>query len=103
MIRNLQRMLQVTLALWRYLILPAIPFRRRQVLSGPRRLRLFFESLGGVWVKMGQNLALRFDLLPPDYCNELYKLMNEVRPFPYEQARKIIRQELGGYPEEIFA
>src|SRR5262245_10068797 len=48
-------------------------------------------------------LAMRFDLLPAAYCNELFKLLNRVRPFPYEQVRQIIRQELGGWPEDVFA
>ena len=47
-------------------------------------------------------LALRFDLLPTAYCNELFNLLNNVAPFPYADVRKIIRSELGGEPETIF-
>ena len=63
---------------------------------------LAFERLGGAWIKLGQMLALRFDLLPADYCDELFKLLNQVEPFSYDEVRLIIRQELGADPETIF-
>src|SRR4029453_18782191 len=69
---------------------------------GPVRMRLALESLGGAWVKLGQMLALRYDLLSPAYCDELFRLLNQVGPFPYEDVRKIIRQELGAHPEGVF-
>ena len=47
-------------------------------------------------------LALRFDLLPTAYCNELFNLLNNVAPFPYAEVRKIVRSELGGEPETVF-
>ena len=65
-------------------------------------MRLALEELGGAWVKLGQMLAMRFDLLPAAYCDELFKLLNQVRPFPYAQVREIVRQELGGPPEVVF-
>ena len=60
------------------------------------------EQLGGAWIKLGQMLALRFDLLPAAYCDELFKLLNEVRPFAYAQVREIVRAELGAPPEALF-
>ena len=66
-------------------------------------MRLALEELGGAWIKLGQMLAMRFDLLPAAYCDELFKLLNQVRPFPYDQVREIVRQELGGLPEVVFA
>src|SRR5205823_11679224 len=60
------------------------------------------ERLGGAWVKLGQVLALRFDLLPASFCYELFKLLNEIPPFPYSQVREIVKQELGQFPEEVF-
>src|SRR5919204_221938 len=39
---------------------------------------------------------------PADYCYEFFKLLNEVRPFPYARVREIVRQELGGDPEAVF-
>src|SRR6476660_7900118 len=71
--------------------------------SRPVRLRLAFERLGGAWIKLGQMLALRFDLLPAAYCDEMFKLLNQVAPFSFAEAREIIRQELGNEPERIFA
>ncbi len=66
------------------------------------RARLALERLGGAWIKLGQMLAMRFDLLPPAYCDELFKLLNQVKPFPYDQVREIVREELGDDPEVIF-
>jgi len=45
---------------------------------------------------------MRFDLLPAAHCRELSKLLNDVKPFQYEDVRDIIRQELGNDPESIF-
>ena len=47
-------------------------------------MRLALEELGGAWVKLGQMLAMRFDLLPAAYCDELFKLLNAGPPFPYD-------------------
>jgi predicted unusual protein kinase regulating ubiquinone biosynthesis (AarF/ABC1/UbiB family) len=88
---------------FRYYLAPSLHFGRGKVPPGPIRTRLAVEELGGAWVKLGQMLAMRFDLLPAAYCNELFKLLNSVRPFPYEQVRQIIHQELGGWPEDVFA
>ena len=59
---------------------------------GPSALRIAFEQLGGAWVKLGQMLALRYDLLPVAYCDELFGLLNQVAPFSYDEVRAIIRQ-----------
>ncbi len=67
------------------------------------RLRLFLEYLGGAWVKIGQALALRFDLLPAEYCAELLKLLNQTPTVPYEAVRQTILHELGSLPEQLFA
>ena len=54
-------------------------------------------------MKIGQALALRFDLLPDEYCAELLKLLNRTPPVPYEAIRQTILRELGSLPEQIFA
>jgi ubiquinone biosynthesis protein len=95
------RAFQVAVVIWRYFLLPAL-IPSRQKMPGPIRLRTAFEELSGTWVKLGQALALRFDLLPPDYCYELFKLLNNIPPFPYADVRRIIREELGEYPESLF-
>ena len=75
---------------------------RRAPEGRAERARRALEDLGGTWIKLGQALALRFDLLPPDYCLEFFQLLNQVRPFPAEQVRRVIEKELGGPVEERF-
>jgi ubiquinone biosynthesis protein len=70
--------------------------------SAPVRMRWAFEQLGGAWIKLGQMLAMRFDLLPAEYCDELFKLLNAVAPFSYREVSSIVRQELGTTPELAF-
>jgi predicted unusual protein kinase regulating ubiquinone biosynthesis (AarF/ABC1/UbiB family) len=60
------------------------------------------EELGGTWIKLGQALALRFDILPADYCLQFFQLLNQVRPFPAEDVRRIIESELRRPLEEVF-
>ena len=102
LLRHWPRAWQVVLVLTQAFLLPALPVVRRRVPPGPVRMRLALERLGGAWVKLGQMLALRFDLLPAAYCDELFKLLNEVKPFPYAQVSEIVRQELGAPPEQVF-
>jgi predicted unusual protein kinase regulating ubiquinone biosynthesis (AarF/ABC1/UbiB family) len=65
-------------------------------------MRRALEELGGAWIKLGQMLALRFDLLPAAYCEELLKLLNAVPPFGYADVRDIVQQELGAQPDAVF-
>ena len=74
-----------------------------QSLSGAERLRLLFESLGTTFIKFGQILSTRKDLLPEDYCEELKKLQDKVPPFPDETAKAIIKEELGKDVGELFS
>lgn len=71
--------------------------------SGPVRLRMALEEMGGTWIKLGQTLALRFDLLPPPYCHELFGLLNRVPPFSSSEVERIVRSELGRDLQEVFA
>ncbi len=87
---------------FRYFIAPALHLPGADRSSGPVRMRLAFERLGGAWIKLGQMLALRYDVLPAAYCDELFKLLNRVAPFPYADVREIVRQELGDEPEVVF-
>src|SRR5579871_3580582 len=101
-LKHVPRVWQVVVVLVRYGLAPAFPLRRHAAPSRPVRLRTVLERLGGAWIKLGQMLALRFDLLPAAYCDELFKLLHEVAPFPYAQVRETIRQELGAEPEVLF-
>ena len=71
--------------------------------SGAVRLRLLLQQLGPTYVKIGQMIASRGDVLPADLVAELSKLQSDAAPFPWEQARSVIRGELGRDPEELFA
>jgi len=67
------------------------------------RLRLAFEELGPVFVKFGQILSTRRDLLPDDMAESLKHLQDRVPPFPSAQARAIIEASLGKPVTELFA
>ena len=73
---------------------------RRRDRSAPigERIRLALEELGPIFVKFGQAISTRRDLLPPDIADELAKLQDAVPPFPAEQAKAIIE---GAYGEPV--
>lgn len=65
-------------------------------------LRNFFEEAGGSFIKFGQLLALRVDVLPKEYALEMIGLFDNVKPFPYEEVERTFLQELGATPQKIF-
>jgi len=67
------------------------------------RIRRALEDLGPIYVKFGQILSTRRDLLPDDIAVELSKLQDQVPPFPGEQARAIVEKALGSPVGELFA
>ena len=69
----------------------------------PVRLRLALESLGPIFVKLGQVLSTRPDLLPPAYAAELSKLQDKVPPFDADLSRRQIEQSLGKPIYELYA
>ena len=81
------------------------PWRLRQAPDLPRgvRLRRALEELGPVFIKFGQMLSTRQDLLPQDIADELAKLQDDVPPFPQEQSVAIIEKALGKPVTELFA
>lgn len=76
--------------------------REIEAMSTPAKLRLMFQQLGPTYVKLGQMLAGRRELLPPEWADELANLQNTVPPFPWHQAAAIIEDELGKPPSELF-
>jgi len=72
-------------------------------LSDPERLRLMLEELGPTYIKFGQILSTRYDILPKEYIAELEKLQDAVPPFGYEEVCEIIAEEFGAPVEMIFA
>lgn len=67
------------------------------------RMRRTLEDLGPIFVKFGQTLSTRRDLLPDDVAEELVKLQDRVPPFPGEEATRIIEKALGQPVAELFA
>lgn len=68
----------------------------------PVKLRMILEDLGPTYVKLGQIMSSRSDLLPSEYTKELEKLRSNVAPMPYETVRKEIIKAYGKTPEELF-
>ncbi len=67
------------------------------------RLRLACEELGLVFIKLGQVLSTRYDLLPRADCEELQKLLDEVPPLKLEAVRRIFAADFGTQPEALYA
>ena len=82
---------------WLKLMRPFVPRASAQValLSRGARLRLALQELGPIFVKFGQILSTRRDLVPPDIADELTHLQDRVAPFDGETARKLVEAELG--------
>ncbi len=75
----------------------------RPLLSKGERLRLVLDELGPTFVKLGQVLSTRPDLLPEDIRSELARLQEQVHPFPFAQVQFQIRRELGRPLEEVYS
>ncbi|HEX7440923.1 MAG TPA: ubiquinone biosynthesis regulatory protein kinase UbiB [Caldimonas sp.] len=117
--RHIARLLFIYLTVLRYGLdeLALSSFRQRSVrllvrvmtigrpLEAPRgeRLRQGLERLGPIFVKFGQVLSTRRDLLPPDLADELAKLQDRVPPFPAAQARILVERAFGRPIEAIFS
>ncbi|HQB13869.1 MAG TPA: hypothetical protein PLF52_05405, partial [Syntrophales bacterium] len=87
------------LNLGRYIEMGVRLLSRRQqkeveALNNYERIRLVCEELGPTFVKMGQVLSTRPDLIPIEMVEELAKLQDDVSPFPFPQAKIIIEEEL---------
>jgi len=67
-----------------------------------RRLRETLDELGPTFVKFGQLLSTRPDIVPPDIVVELQKLQDDVTPIPYAEVERVIREELGVTIEQAF-
>jgi ubiquinone biosynthesis protein len=65
-------------------------------------LREVLDELGPTFVKFGQLLSTRPDIVPPDIIVELRGLQDDVRPFPFEQAERVIEEDLGNSIERLF-
>lgn len=86
-----------------------LPFRRREAdgadstrMASPEYLRRALEELGPTYVKLGQLLSTRPDLLPPAYMDELAKLQDSATPAAWDDVRGSLSGELGADPLEVF-
>ncbi|GGD51558.1 ubiquinone biosynthesis regulatory protein kinase UbiB [Pseudoxanthomonas indica] len=90
---------------WLKLARPFVPRASAEIAVQPRgaRLRLALQELGPIFVKFGQILSTRRDLVPPDVAEELALLQDRVKPFDGDQARMIVERALGQPIDQAFA
>ena len=86
-----------------FYILPWNWFRTKPVKNIPEKIKMMLEELGPIFVKLGQVISTRKDLLGDDVANELSKLQDHVKPFPKEISMRIIEEELGLKINEVFS
>jgi ubiquinone biosynthesis protein len=70
--------------------------------SRPERFRMALEELGPTFIKLGQVLSTRPDLISPEYLSELARLQDNVPPFPFSEVEKTFLAETGKKPNELF-
>lgn len=76
---------------------------RKMSYTKPERTRMAIEELGTTFVKLGQILSTRADLLPPAYTKELSKLQSSLKPLSVEVMKKVISDDLGRSNDEVFS
>ncbi|MFZ6046035.1 ubiquinone biosynthesis regulatory protein kinase UbiB [Pseudomonas sp. CR3202] len=100
-------LLELPLPWWLRALSYALPWRwlprRELTLSRGERLRLALVDLGPIFIKFGQLLSTRRDLMPPDIADELARLQDRVPPFAPEKAVARIEEQLGAKVSEVFA
>ncbi|MBS7457459.1 ubiquinone biosynthesis regulatory protein kinase UbiB [Coralloluteibacterium stylophorae] len=89
---------------WIALVRPFVPKASPEVqaLSRGARLRMVLQELGPIFVKFGQILSTRRDIVPPDIADELSHLQDRVAPFPGEVARSLVERALGQPVEVLY-
>jgi ubiquinone biosynthesis protein len=79
--------------------------RRYDLIKGlnPQKLRQILEDLGPTFIKLGQIMSMRPDMIPSEYCDELIRLRAEVKPMPYAEVLMVLEGEFGEAPEKHFS
>jgi ubiquinone biosynthesis protein len=101
-----RRFVEIVAALFSYLWQAGTRLKGDSPALVQKRAILFretLEKLGSVFVKFGQFLSLRPDFISPEYCRELFYLLEKVPPFPFEEAVKIFKEDFNSAPEEVFS
>ena len=75
---------------------------RNTIRRRAQRLRQILQSRGATFIKIGQQLSMRSDLLPYEYTHELEKLLDSVPIFPFEQAEEAIERAIGTSIDKVF-
>lgn len=68
----------------------------------PDKLCAILEDLGPTYVKLGQIMSMRSDMIPEKYCKQLSRLRTDVKPLPFDVILGVLEQELGEPPEQVF-
>ena len=68
----------------------------------PEKLCSILEDLGPTYVKLGQIMSMRSDILPEKYCHELARLRTDVKPMSFNEIWKILNKELHNDPGQLF-
>ncbi len=78
---------------------PAQPVEK---LNSAERIRMAIEELGPTYVKLGQMLSTRSDMIPPDFMEELYQLQDRVPPRPFHEVKNTVEEEFGQSMASLF-
>ena len=78
---------------------------KHEIIKGltPERLRAIIEDLGPTFIKLGQIMSMRSDMLPKEYCDELEKLRTDVPPMAYKEVSEVIEESLGQSVSDLFS
>tara|TARA_B100001059_G_scaffold23318_1_gene18662 strand:- start:3568 stop:5190 length:1623 start_codon:yes stop_codon:yes gene_type:complete len=101
--KSLMRSNKIGYKKYLFLLLPWNLLTFKKSINLAQNIRLICEDLGPIFVKLGQMISTRKDLLNDDIANELAKLQDNVTPFNGETAKKIIERELGQSTKDIFS
>ena len=101
--KSLMRSNKIGYKKYLFLLLPWNLLTFKKSINLPQNIRLICEDLGPIFVKLGQMISTRKDLLNDDIANELAKLQDNVTPFDGDTAKKIIERELGQSTKDIFS